>query len=175
MSTDNSLDINSIEEFLAHSLALKCETEDRLQELADCLEEHNNLNVAHIFRELQKLAEDSVNEIEQLARGMELPSIPIWEFQWYCSNSPESACIDNAHYQMNTREALELAKFNSRRTHRFLIMVLDQIDIDEVQASAQHLLVHEEKFISRIEQWLKGIGDEDQPMCTDLDPPNTPE
>ena len=175
MSTDSSIDINSIEEFLAHALALKCETEDRLQELADCLEEHNNLNVAHIFRELQKLAEDSVRKIEQLAEGMELPSIPIWEFQWHCSNSPESACIDNAHYQMSTRQALELAKFNSRRTYRFLMMVLDQTGIDEVKTSAKHLLGYEEKFISRIEQLLKDTGDEEQPMCTDLDPPNTPE
>jgi len=175
MSTGSPININSSEEFLAHSLALKCETEDRLQELADCLEEHNNLNVAHIFRELQKLAEDSVNEIEQLAEGMELPSIPIWEFQWHCSNSPESACIDNAHYQMNTRQALELAKFNSRRTHRFFMLALDEIPIDEIQQSAQLLLGYEEKFTSRIEQLLRDIGDEDQPMCTDLDPPNTPE
>lgn len=175
MSTGTPISINSIEEFLAHSLALKCETEDRLQELADCLEEHNNLSVAHIFRELQKLAEDSVSEIEHMAAGMELPTIPIWDFQWYCTNSPESACIDNAHYQMNTRQALELAKFNSRRTHRFLMMVIDEIGIDEVQASAKKLLSHEERFISRIEEWLKDIGEEEQPMCTDLDPPNTPE
>jgi len=175
MSSASPININSIEEFLAHSLALKCETEDRLQDLADCLEEHNNLDVAVIFRELQKLAEDSVSEIEQLAEGLELPSIPIWEFQWYCSNSPESACIDNAHYQMNTRQALELAKFNGKRTHRFFMMVLDQVDIDEIQTSAQQLLGYEENFISRIEQWLQDIGDEDQPMCSDLDPPNTPE
>ena len=175
MTTSNSININSIEEFLAHSLALKCETEDRLQELADCLEEHNNLNVAHIFRELQKLAEQSVLEIEQQAEGMKLPSIPIWEFQWYCSNSPESACIDNAHYQMSTRQALELAKFNSGRTHRFLMLVIDEIRIDAVQQSAQQLLGHEEIFISRIEQWLIDIGEEDQPMCSDLDPPNSPE
>lgn len=175
MSNGNPININSIEEFLAHSLALKCETEDRLQELADCLEEHNNLNVAHIFRELQKLAAQSVSHIEQLAEGLELPSIPIWEFQWYCSNSPETACIDNAHYQMNARQALELAKFNSRRTHQFLMQVMNEVAIDEVKKNAQQLLGHEETFIASIEQWLEDIGDEDQLMCTDLDPPNMPE
>jgi hypothetical protein len=171
----NANHINSIEEFLAHSLALKCETEDRLQELADCLEEHNNLNVARIFRDLQKLAAENVNHIEQLAEGLELPSIPIWDFQWYCSNSPESACIDNAHYQMNTRQALELAKFNSSRTHRFLMLVIEEISIEEVQESAQLLLSHEEIFISRIGQWMEDIGNDDTPMCSDLDPPNMPE
>jgi len=175
MSNARPLNINSIEEFLAHSLALKCETEDRLQELADCLEEHNNLKVAHIFRELQKLAARNVSHIEQLAEGMELPSIPIWEFQWYCSHSPESACIDNAHYQMSTRQALELAKFNSRRTQRFFMLVMEEAGIDEIKKNAQQLLGHEESLIARIEQWLKDIGDEDQPMCTDLDPPNMPE
>ncbi|NNJ90949.1 MAG: rubrerythrin [Gammaproteobacteria bacterium] len=175
MSNSNHFNIYSIEEFLAHSLALKCETEDRLQELADCLEEHNNLKVAHIFRELEQLAAESVSSIEQLAKGLELPSIPIWDFQWYCSNSPESACIDNAHYQMNTHQALELAKFNSGRTHRFLRLVIDEIKIDEVQQSAQLLLSHEEIFISRIEQWMEDIGNDETPMCTDLDPPNMPE
>ena len=175
MSNDKRIDINSIEEFLAHSLALKCETEDRLQELADCLEEHNNLNVAHIFRELQKLAEESISDIERLAAGRELPSIPVWDFQWYCTTSPDRACIDDAHYQMNTRQALELARFNSQRTHRFFMLVMDEVAIDEVQENARQLLTHEEVFITRIEQWLEEIGDEEKPMCTDLDPPNMPE
>ena len=175
MSNNESVNINSIEEFLAHSLALKCETEDRLQELADCLEEHNNLEVAHIFRELQKLAEQSVSDIEKMAEGMELPSIPVWDFHWHCTHSPESTCIDDAHYQMNTRQALELARFNSRRSHDFFTLVSNQVQIHEVQENTRKLLTHEETFISRIEQWLQEIGDEDMPMCTDLDPPNMPE
>ncbi len=175
MSTEYRMNIYSIEEFLAHILALKCETEDRLQELADCLEEHNNCEVAHIFRELQKLAAENIHEIERFAEGMELPSIPIWDFQWYCTNSPESACIDSAHYQMNTREALELARFNSRRTREFLIRAIEEVSITEVQDHARHLYSHEEVFITRIEQWLLDVGDLDTPMCTDLDPPNMPE
>ncbi len=174
MNSDSPININSIEEFLAHSHSLKCETEDRLQELADCLEEHNNQEVAHIFRELETLAARSVSDIEQLAEGMQLPVIPIWEFQWHCSNSPESACIDNAHYLMNTRQALELAQFNSRRTYRFFMQVIEEVAIDQVKENARQLLTHEELFIARIEQWLDDIGDKDKPMCTDLDPPNTP-
>ena len=55
------------------------------------------------------------------------------------------------------------------------MLVIDEIRIDAVQQSAQQLLGHEEIFISRIEQWLIDIGEEDQPMCSDLDPPNSPE
>ena len=175
MSIANRIMIDSLEEFLAHMLALKCEAEDRLQELADCLEGHNNLEAADIFRQLQKLAAESVCEIERLAEGIELPSIPIWDYQWYCTDSPECACIDNAHYLMNSRQALELARLNSRRTRTFLLQAMNDVRIEEVQEIARQLFSHEETFIYKIEQWLAEIGDEDMPLCNDLDPPNTPE
>ena len=121
MITFESVNLDNAEEFLAHMLALKCETEDRLQDLADCLEEHHNLEAADVFRHFQGLAADGVDEIERLAKGYELPSIPIWEYEWHTINSPENACIDNAHYLMSSRQALELARLNSRRTHDFLL------------------------------------------------------
>lgn len=175
MSTLEPINLENAEEFLAHVLALKCETEDRLQELADSLEEHHNMEAAGVFRCLQELAAEGVLEIERLAEGFELPSIPIWEYQWHCVNSPENACIDKAHYLMNSRQALELARSSSRRTHAFLLEVMNNVQIKEVQEIAQQLISHEEEvFIYRIEQWLKDICDEDMSLCDDLDPPNTP-
>lgn len=176
MSFSEQINLDNAEEFLAHMLVLKCETEDRFQELADCLEEHHNLEAAGVFRHLQGLAAEGVREIERLADGFELPSIPIWDYQWYCIDTPENACIDNAHYLMSSRQALELARFKSRRTHDFLLTVMNHVQIKEVQEIARQLIWHEEQiFIVRIEQWLKEIGDEDMPLCDDLDPPNTPE
>lgn len=176
MSRIERIDIANIEEFLAHMLALKCESEDRLQDLAGCLEEHHNLEVAAIFRQLQILAAKDIDEIERLTAGNELPAIPVWEYQWHCVDSPEHACIDNAHYLMNSRQALELARFNSMRTREFLLLVMDSVPVDEVQTVARQLLQREEEtFLKQIEQWLREISEEDAILCEDLDPPNIPE
>lgn len=176
MTTDERIHIETVEEFLAHMLVLKCETEDRLEELADCLQVHHNLKVADIFRQLQQLAEEGVCEIERLAEGVDLPVIATWDHQWYFENSPEIACIDNAYYLMNRRQALELASFYSQRTCKFLLQAMDNSQIDEVQKLARQQLSYEQQFFMRkIEHWLTEVGDEDTPLCDDLDPPNLPE
>lgn len=176
MSIDERILIKSVEEFLAHLLVIKCETEDRLGELADCLEAHHNQEVADVFRQIKELVAEGVSEIERLAEGIELPVIKIWDHQWYLVNSPENACIDNAHYLMNRRQALELASFYSQRTCKFLLQAMDKEQIDEVQEIARQQLSYEQQFvIQKIERWLTEVDEHETSLCDDLDPPNLPE
>ena len=145
--------LSSEAEFLAHVIALKQESEDRLQGMADCLAEHNNPDAAE---------------------GLELPEIPPWEYQWHCSDDPDAICMDQAHYMMNIRQSLELAMFNEQRSMQFFKRVHTEVKHVGVIELAQQFITVEEKFAAIIQQRLLLIEDDDAP-CEDLDPPNMPE
>lgn len=166
--------ITSEAEFLAHVIAMKNESEDRLQSMADCLSEHNNPQAAEVFQHMAELITENIQQLESMAAGMELPEIPPWEYQWHCKNDPESICMDQAHYMMTERQSLNLALFNEQRSVNFFHRVNTEVENPEVKKLAQHFLNIEEKFADVIQQRLLVAEDELEPH-EDLDPPHMPE
>lgn len=166
--------ISSEAEFLAHVIALKHESEERFQGMADCLSVHNNLQAAEVFQHLAELISDNIQKLESMAAGLELPEIPPWEYQWHCANDPDSVCMDQAHYMMTARQSLELALFNEQRSVDFFRRVKIKVENPAVTKLAQQLITVEEKFAEAIQQRLEDIEDDEEP-CEDLDPPNMPE
>lgn len=161
-------------EFLAHAIALKQESEERLEGLADCLEAHNNLLASEVFRTLAERIAENVNQLETQAANHSLPVVEPWAYQWHCADDPESLCIDQAHYLMTGREALELARFNEQRGMQFLERVVDEVDHPGVQQLALQMLSVEQEFAQMISQMLETLAEDSLP-CEDFDPPNIPE
>lgn len=166
--------IHSEAEFLAHVIALKHESEERLQNMADCLSEHHNPAAAEVFASLAQLVSQTVHQLEAKAAGLQLPEIPPWEFQWHCTNDPESLCMDHAHYLMSARESLQLALFNEKRSVEFLNRVVNEVDHAGVRQLAQQQAQIEQQFAEMIQQRLENMA-EDVERVEDLDPPNMPE
>ena len=76
---NEKLIIKSPEHLFAQVYAMKCESEDRLQDLMDSLNQHNNRCAADIFSQTIDLIKLSLKNIEQRVKGMQLPEIPPWE------------------------------------------------------------------------------------------------
>ena len=174
MSDLPKITISSEAEFLAHAIALKVESEERLQGMADCLFEHNNHQAAEVFQTLATLIAQNIQQMESIAADMTLPEIPPWEYQWHCADNPDATCMDQAHYMMSIRQSLELAKFNEQRSEQFFIRVHNESADPGVSKLARQFLMVEEEFTEIIQQRLLVVVDDDEP-CEDLDPPNMPE
>ena len=174
MSKDKKIEIETEAEFLANVIALKMEFEERLEGLADCLAIHNNLAASDVFRGLASHITCNIQKLEAVAVNHQLPVIAPWEYQWHCSDDPEALCIDQAHYMMNSRQALELALFNEKRSVEFLTKVVDEVGNDAVKQLATWMIELELEFTESMQQALDDMEDDILP-CEDLDPPNMPE
>ncbi len=174
MKPDQAINFTSLEEFLAQALALKYESEERLDQLAQCLAEHNNPAAAEVFESLANAVGTMIQELEALAADKSLPQIPPWEYQWHCDDDPEALCIDHAHYLMTIRQSLELAQFNELRSLQFFQKVEEVVADDQIKQLAQRLIHLETVFAGDIRQRLENLS-EDISSCEDFDPPNMPE
>lgn len=168
-------DICSVAEFLVHALEMETESAERYRELADNMEVHNNPEVAALFRRLAVEGDAHAEQVKRRAGMYELPDIAPWEFKWTSPDAPESAAMDDVHYLMGRREALELALHNEIRGQQFYAQVSDRSQDAEVECIARELAEEEEGHVMMLREWLAKEADEPQPPLEDLDPPNMPE
>ena len=164
--------IQTLEEFIVHAHAMKCESEEQLEMCADCLQAHNNPEAAAVFNLLSQMVGQSIKEIEAMAEGLELPQIAPWDFHWHCVDEP--LCTDEAHYLMSERKALELAQLNEQRALKYFQDIAEVVNDQAVRELAQRLYDHQHQLFQHIERRLQQL-EEDVDHHDDLDPPNTPE
>lgn len=172
---NEKLTIESPEHLFSQVYAMKCESEDRLQDLIDSLQQHNNSAAADIFSRTLELIQGSINNIEQRIQGMQLPEIPPWESQWHCEQQPDYLCIENAHYLMTPLQALELAIFNEKRLQDFFILQIDNGINEEVRLIADEFLVQEKQLTIQMYSWKEQLENSQTEQNEDFDPPNVPE
>lgn len=175
MNIENHPPIASLPEFLAHAIVLERESVERYEELADSMETHNNLEVARLFRKLARFGELHAHEVEQHAEGMELPQIPPWEFKWSTPEAPESGAMEEVHYLMGTREALEFALHNETQGRDFYAHVAGSSPDPEVRRMAAHFTDEETEHVNLLKSWILNLTDDQQAPLEDLDPPNVTE
>lgn len=173
--SETILIIKTPEHLLAQVHAMKCESEDRLQDLIDSLTQHNNIDAANVFSHTIELIKLSLIDIEQRAKGMQLPEIPPWESQWHCDDQPDSACIDSVHYLMTPLQALNLAIFNENRLHEFFKQQANKGINEDVRLIANELLIQEKFLIEQMHSMITQFEKSEINDNEDFDPPNIPE
>lgn len=173
--SEKTLLIKSPEHLLAQAYAMKCESEDRLQDLVDSLKQHNNMAAADIFSRTIDLIKLSLNEIELRVHEMDLPQIPPWEYQWYCDDQPDSVCIEKAHYLMTPVQALELAIVIENRFQEFFKQQTDNKISEDIRLIAYELAIHEKHLMKQLQSWKEQLDTSEIEQIQDFDPPNIPE
>jgi len=167
--------IESLADFLAHSLELEVESAERYRELADSMEVHNNLEVAALFDQLAHYGDIHAEQVRRRATGLELPSIAPWDFKWHCPDSPEAPCMDDANYLMNKCQALELALHNEARGRDFYRQVAETSPNAEVRTAAAEMAEEEEGHLRMLEERFRHEACDIVEAAEDLDPPHMPE
>jgi len=174
MNTVLSGEISSVGEFLAHALEMEVESAERYRELADAMQVHNNPQVAALFRTLAAEGHVHAQQVMQHAAGEDLPDIAPWAFKWTSPDGPESAPLDEVHYLMSRRQALQLALHNESRGHAFYLQVAEGSANAEVRQLAAEMAAEEGAHVQMLRQWLAQEGDSEPVTQDDLDPPCQP-
>lgn len=167
--------IASIPELLAHALELEIESRERYRDLAQCMALHNNPDVAALFEQMAGYSELHARSVEVRAQGYNLPVIAPWDFKWNCPEGHESPCLGDAHYLMNRRQALELARHNEIRGREFYARVAIYSPDPEVSALAREMADEEQEHVDLLAQWIARELVAAEAPLEDLDPPHIPE
>ena len=170
-----TLMIKSSEHLLAQFHAMKCESEDRLQDLTDSLKQHNNIPAADIYVRVNELVKETIKNLDKKVDGMTIPDIPPWESLWHYDEQPDSLCMESAHYLMSPLQALELALCTENRMQEFLQLQLEDSIRDDIQHVARELLVNEKQMTEKMLSWKELLVQSQQDQVEDFDPPNMPE
>jgi rubrerythrin len=162
-------------EFLAHSVELESEAQERYGELADSLEAHHNLPVAQFFQRMATEASHHLAEVAGLAGDMELPQLKAWEFNWPEAESPETASYEALHYRMSLRQAMNLALENERAAERYYRSVATGSDDAETAAVATRFADEELSHAAELERLLGELPENGKHLREEDDEPNMPE
>ncbi|MEN8128584.1 MAG: ferritin family protein [Pseudomonadota bacterium] len=167
--------IDNVAMFFAYAYMLECESAERYQDMADCMEVHNNLEVSELFQKMAQHAEQRVEEVSRRTEGIDLPEIPPWEFGWTCPQSPETPCSDKFHYLMSTQQALEVALYNANRGSEFYAQVACESPDKNVRHIAAEYVTGALKHSDMLKRWMAKAAENDEEPLEDLDPPNITE
>ena len=83
--------------------------------------------------------------------------------------------MEDAHYLMNQRDALELALHNETRGRDFYTQVAASSPNPDVQRIAAEMASEENTHVEMLKVWLARMEDDPTPPRDDLDPPHMPE
>ncbi len=167
--------ITTLEEFLAHALMLEQESLEHYEQLADSMAAHHNHEVAELFRELSHQSARHLAEVEKLCHGRKLPRLAPWEYHWQCPGAPAHDCMAQAHYLMQSREALILAIHNEQHAAEFYRQVSDQVQAPHLRRLARQFADQERAHCDMLRLKLSQATEPDPRCLLDTDPPNLPE
>lgn len=162
---------HSLPELMAQALAIELEATQRYTEFADMMEEHNNREVAALFR---SLAQQESGHARQIMAGMgwQQPSDapPLRRDGDALAAEPE-APLDDLHYLMRPWHALQLALAAEQRSERFFAELARAAADEAVRRAARELQAEEAEHVRLIEQWLEKVPRPDADWAHDPDPP----
>ena len=171
-TSGEKIDIGSTDELLAYSLAMEKEAVERFTDLADQMEVHNNQEVADLFRKLAEIEGKHVENVNQVSRGKQLPTLLAWEFDWPNGESPEGGALEDAHYLMQPWHAIELAMQGERHAVAFFHHVAGTSSDAKVVQMALELVAEEEEHVALLETWQQRFPRPEDGWDDDLDPPS---
>jgi rubrerythrin len=170
--------IASVGEFLAHALELEYESAERYRELAGNMAVHNNPEIAELFEYLSRMSDLHAQEVEERAKGVQLPDIPPWDFKWDAAGSPEANASEQdeeLNYLMTPIQAMHLALHNEIRGRDFYARVAAGSPDAGVRQLAAEMVEEENEHAALLEERLAKMDPSRAEPVEDLDPPNMPE
>ncbi|MEH6634693.1 MAG: ferritin family protein [Halioglobus sp.] len=162
-------------QFLAHSVELEGEARERYEELADSMTGHHNLQVAEFFQRMADEAEHHLAEVAALAKGMILPQLKAWEFDWPGAEPPETTSYEAMHYRMSLRQAMTLALDNERAAEAYYRQAAaDSIDADTARIAGQ-FADEELSHAKELQRMLLDLPQNGENLREEDDDPHMPE
>jgi rubrerythrin len=161
----------TIDELMAQALAIEREAVERYTELADMMEQHNNPEVAEMFR---KMAQYEGHHVEQILRqmGWSKETAPRrHSANWGSFESPEAVPVDEVHYLMHPWHALQLALAAEQRAEAFFAGLVRDAPTDAIRRAAEEMRLEEAEHVELVQEWLAKVPKPEADWSVDPDPP----
>jgi len=162
-------------EFLAHSLELESEALDRYGELADAMALHHNDKVSQFFQRMALEARHHLEEVADLAKGITLPELKAWEFNWPEAESPETASYEAMHYRMSLRDAMTLALENERAAEGYYRAAANSSGCEKTVEIAGQFADEERTHAAELVRMLEELPADRANLREEDDEPHMPE
>jgi len=163
--------IHTVEDLLAHALALETDAAEKYREIADVMKLHNNPEVADLFMILASYADQHAGEMQEKARGMKIPHIAPWDFVWAGDNSPETADMSQIHYKMTPYHVLHIALTLETDARDFYAKIAKESTNKDVILLAAEFADEETEHVELLQNWIPRYPKPAENWEEDLDPP----
>ena len=162
------------EGFMSRAYAIELEAVERYTQFADQLEEHNNREVAAVFR---RLAEIEGLHAKHILDEMGWPSLPVLPVPYTGTEEegPETAPFDSLHYLMRPYHALEIALRCEIAAVRYFEDIAKASPDERVRKAASAMAEEEREHVTLMRDWMKRVPQPQAGWDEDLDPPRMSE
>jgi rubrerythrin len=158
--------------FLARAWSMEVEAAERYAMLADAMEEHNNRDVAELFRKLARIEQLHADQLVAESPSGRPPGLPAGGMRWdEGEEGPETADPGELHYRMQPYHALAIALACEKRANRFFANYARKARNPAVRKAAKEMAEEEAGHVRLIEDWLKRTPEPARDWDDDPDPP----
>ena len=164
-------DVGSVRELMAYAYALEAEAAERYAEFAEAMENHNNREVAELFRKLARIELRHSEQILEEMGWVSPPQPPAGGYRWEGLEAPESGDMSDLHYLMQPHHALTIAHHNEQRAEQFFLMLAKKAPEAGVRRAALEMAAEETEHVRLIAEWIKRTPAPDRDWAFDPDPP----
>ena len=163
--------VGSVRELMAYAYALEAEAAERYAEFAEAMENHNNREVAELFRKLARIEHRHSEQVLEEMGWISPPPPPAGGYRWEGPEGPESGDMSDLHYLMQPHHALTIARHNEQRAEKFFLLLAKKAPTASVRKAALEMAAEETEHVRLIEEWLKRTPAPDPNWAFDPDPP----
>ncbi len=146
--------MNSVEDFLAHSIQLEREAALRFGQLADAMATAGNKEVSRLFRRLADYSLLHLGDAQARAGFRKLPEMASSDYCWPDMESPETAAIWAADPLIGIEQALQVALEAETAGLDFYARVLASTDDPEIKVLAKEFVEEECAHVAELQRWI---------------------
>jgi len=158
-------------DFMTRAWMMELEAVERYATLADAMEEHNNREVAELFRKLARIEQLHADQILEEHLAKRPPVLPPGGIRWDTGEGPESADPGELHYRMQPYHALQIALACEQRACQFFTKIARSAALPAVRKAAREMAAEEAGHVQLVEDWLKRTPVPENDWDNDPDPP----
>lgn len=150
--------ISSIEALLAISILLEYESADRLNELAQTAQQHNEPLIADLLKKLAAFSEQHAMDIRELSEGRVLPDMATMGVSWEGLDGASDTLFEDRGSSLNGVQMIQIALRNETQAQNFYCQISLKSEDAEVRKMAAEFANEENEHVMLIQQWLEDNG-----------------
>lgn len=147
---------STLEDFIAHALAVEFEAARTLRDLQAAFRERGEDELASLCGKLAVLEQDHYERLEARSRGLALPEVDYRQYAWLESHDADCCPRDMVLHAASPRALLEIALEAEQRTVAMFQRAASRAKDSGVRELANHLAQDEVEHVRWIRAALAG-------------------